>query len=240
MTPAEVTFSTSNSIKLSGHLYIPTTYQPGQKLPAIAVAHPGGGVKEQTADTEGTPRHVKDSYQGAEDIKAAVLVLWASVPGEAYSIHAVSTDQRVKALATVSMAATLPRFEAAQVAAGEARTHYARTGCRPMKVREGSEYYLTSRGWPCSIDQQDGRLGATNISRTMIRFCKIEHIAPLAPFLLVAGEVADTLKYSQRALEKALELKEPFLVLGASHIELYDRKVSQVTHKVVDFFKKSL
>ncbi|KAF9164728.1 hypothetical protein DFQ26_001121 [Actinomortierella ambigua] len=218
MTPAEVTFSTSNSIKLSG--------------------------------------------QGADRRHG----LWASVPGEAYSIHAVSTDQRLKALATVSMAATLPvclvafprdRFEAAQVAADEARTHYARTGSGPIYstlalhrtqlsadapalMREGSGYYMTSRGWPCSIDQQDGRLGATNISRTMIRFCKIEHIVHLAPFLLVAGEVTDTLKYSQRALEKALELKEPFLVLGASHIELYDRKVSQVAHKVVDFFKKSL
>ncbi|KAF9148298.1 hypothetical protein BGX20_006373, partial [Mortierella sp. AD010] len=48
MTPIEVTFSSSN-VKLSAHLYVPDTYKEGDRLPAIVVLHPGGGVKEQTA-----------------------------------------------------------------------------------------------------------------------------------------------------------------------------------------------
>ncbi|KAG0000573.1 hypothetical protein BGZ80_010683 [Entomortierella chlamydospora] len=97
MTPIEITFP-SNNIKLSGHLYVPNTYKKGDKLPAIVVLHPGGGVKEQTADlyakelagqgfitlafdrrtqgaSEGTPRHVEDPYCSVEDAKSAVTYL---------------------------------------------------------------------------------------------------------------------------------------------------------------------
>ncbi|KAG0226262.1 hypothetical protein BGW42_003798 [Actinomortierella wolfii] len=298
MYPTEVHFPTSFNIKLSGHLYVPDTYTPGQKLPGIVVVHPGGGVKEQTAGTyakhlmehgfialafdratqgasEGTPRHVENPYQAAEDIKAAVSYLSAHnevdpqrvgvlgiCAGGGYSIHAASTDQRVKVVATISMAdiarlcGAIPKdqFEAAQVAAGEARTQYARTGevqyvpllppqgqipdDAPPLMREGSEYYLTSRG---SHPRSDPKMVAWSYEYFVDYdpFCKIERISP-RPLLLVAGGNADTLVYSQMAYDKASEPKELYLIPEASHVELYDHKVNMVVPKVTEFFKKNL
>lgn len=43
-----VTFQ-SNGLALKGDLYVPDDYRAGQKLPAVVVSHPFGGVKEQTA-----------------------------------------------------------------------------------------------------------------------------------------------------------------------------------------------
>ncbi|KAJ1958050.1 hypothetical protein GGI12_004841 [Dipsacomyces acuminosporus] len=97
MAPSEVTFLSSN-LKLSAHLYVPDSYKTGERLPAIVVVHPGGGVKEQTAGlyakelsrqgfitlafdrrtqgaSEGTPRCVEDPYAAAEDVKSAVTYL---------------------------------------------------------------------------------------------------------------------------------------------------------------------
>jgi len=70
---------------LAGHLYLPRDYTAGQRLAAIVVSHPFGGVKEQTAgnyasrlaeqgfvalafdvpnqgESEGLPRHLEDPY----------------------------------------------------------------------------------------------------------------------------------------------------------------------------------
>jgi uncharacterized protein len=45
---SNVAFS-SNGLKLAGQLYIPDDYKEGEKLTAIVIGHPIGGVKEQTA-----------------------------------------------------------------------------------------------------------------------------------------------------------------------------------------------
>ncbi|KAF9900446.1 hypothetical protein EC991_007324 [Linnemannia zychae] len=97
MTRSNVSFP-SETFKIAAHLYVPDSYQAGQKLPAIAVIHPFGGVKEQTAGTyaehlskqgfvtlafdrryqgesEGAPRQVEDPFGAAEDIKSAVTFL---------------------------------------------------------------------------------------------------------------------------------------------------------------------
>ena len=38
-----------NGIDISANVYTPANYDPSKKYPAIAVAHPNGGVKEQVA-----------------------------------------------------------------------------------------------------------------------------------------------------------------------------------------------
>jgi uncharacterized protein len=88
----------SNALKLAGHLYIPDDYKKGEKRQAIVVAHPFGGVKEQTAglyakklsekgfitlafdasyqgESEGEPRYLEDPFARVEDIKSAVSFL---------------------------------------------------------------------------------------------------------------------------------------------------------------------
>ncbi|KAF9433978.1 hypothetical protein BGZ76_008732 [Entomortierella beljakovae] len=97
MAPIEVSFP-SNNLKISAHLYVPDSYKEGEKLPAIVILHPGGGVKEQTAGiyakelasqgfitltfdrrtqgaSEGTPRCIEDPYASSEDAKSAVTYL---------------------------------------------------------------------------------------------------------------------------------------------------------------------
>src|SRR3546814_16075837 len=73
---------------LAGHLYIPDGIQPDDRLPAVVVAAPGSGIKEQTAgiyaealsrrgivalafdhrtygESEGYPRFLEDPYAKA-------------------------------------------------------------------------------------------------------------------------------------------------------------------------------
>jgi len=38
-----------NGLDISANVYTPPNYQPQKQYPAVAVAHPNGGVKEQTA-----------------------------------------------------------------------------------------------------------------------------------------------------------------------------------------------
>ncbi|GAB3011358.1 alpha/beta hydrolase [Streptomyces pseudoechinosporeus] len=88
-----VTFLSSN-LTLAGILFLPDT-PSSDRLAAIVVSHPGGGVKEQTAsiyaerlaregfaalvfdaayqgESEGEPRGLENPFQRAEDIKSAV------------------------------------------------------------------------------------------------------------------------------------------------------------------------
>lgn len=38
-----------NGIEIAANVYTPANYHPSKKYPAVAVAHPNGGIKEQTA-----------------------------------------------------------------------------------------------------------------------------------------------------------------------------------------------
>jgi hypothetical protein len=38
-----------NGLDISANVYTPANYEPQKQYPAVAVAHPNGGVKEQTA-----------------------------------------------------------------------------------------------------------------------------------------------------------------------------------------------
>ncbi|MFI7529235.1 alpha/beta hydrolase [Nocardia salmonicida] len=91
-----VNFS-SNGLRLAGILFTPDD-RTGERLPAVVVSHPGGGVKEQTAsiyaqrladkgyaalvfdaayqgESEGEPRFLEDPFQRSEDVKSAVTFL---------------------------------------------------------------------------------------------------------------------------------------------------------------------
>ena len=69
----------------------------------------------------------------------------------------------------------------------------------------------------------------------------IKLISP-RPLLFIAGSIADTLYYSQEALEKASEPKELFLIKDATHIDLYDKLqfVDPAVEKLNQFFTQNL
>lgn len=87
----------SNDLALAGILFTPDG-SAGDRLPAVVVSHPGGGVKEQSpsiyaerlaragfaalvfdaayqGESEGEPRGMENPFQRAEDIKSAVTYL---------------------------------------------------------------------------------------------------------------------------------------------------------------------
>ncbi|MEV0336543.1 alpha/beta hydrolase [Nocardia sp. NPDC050717] len=91
-----VTFP-SSGLRPAGILFTPDN-RGGERLPAVVVSHPGGGVKEQTAsiyaqrladkgyaalvfdaayqgESEGEPRFLEDPFQRSEDVKSAVTFL---------------------------------------------------------------------------------------------------------------------------------------------------------------------
>ncbi|KAF9343361.1 hypothetical protein BGX34_006862 [Mortierella sp. NVP85] len=182
--------------------------------------------------------------------------------GGGYAIFAASTDPRVKAIGTVSMVCIGALFTAIPeesltgliVQAGEARAEYAKTGQvkylpfvpsqdqlsadSSVLMREGSEYYLTSRGsHPRSVNKF--ALWSYDIIPAYDSFAKIERLSP-RPLLLVAGKDADTIGHSHMAFWKAKEPKELHTIEGATHIDLYDKKVDEVAVKLTEFYKRHL
>lgn len=85
----------NNNVMMVGNLYLPVNYDKSKKYPAIVVAHPWGGVKEQTSglyarklaeqgfvalaydashygESGGEPRFVENPFERVEDIRSAV------------------------------------------------------------------------------------------------------------------------------------------------------------------------
>jgi fermentation-respiration switch protein FrsA (DUF1100 family) len=69
----------------------------------------------------------------------------------------------------------------------------------------------------------------------------MELISP-PPVLLIAGEHAETRKFSEAAYAKAQQLKELMVIPGASHFDLYDKPqyVTPAVDKMAEFFGKHL
>ncbi|HRB68320.1 MAG TPA: carboxymuconolactone decarboxylase family protein, partial [Chitinophagales bacterium] len=128
-----------NGIDIAANVYTPANYDASKKYAAIVVAHPNGGVKEQTAGlyaqflaeqgyitlasdaayqgaSGGEPRHTDKPQFRTEDIHgmADFITQFAGVDanrlgvlgicgGGGYSLKAVQSDKRFKAVATLSM-----------------------------------------------------------------------------------------------------------------------------------------
>ncbi|KAJ4983116.1 X-Pro dipeptidyl-peptidase protein [Stagonosporopsis vannaccii] len=106
----------------------------------------------------------------------------------------------------------------------------------PTMLREGYEYYRTSRG---HHENSKGRFMMSSMDK-MLAFSTFPLISTLLtqPLLLVAGSEADTRTYSQEAYDLSQGPKELFIVDGATHIALYDKPeyVDQAVGKLASFF----
>lgn len=296
----------NGAIAMAGNLYLPPDYDSSRTYPAIVVAHPWGGVKEQTSglyaqqlarkgfvtlafdashygESGGEPRDLEDPADRVQDIRSAVGYL-ASLPqvdaarigtlgvcaGGGYTLHEAQTDPRVKAVAGVvaydigdatrtgidgSPVSAEDRLNLLQSVAEQLNKEAAGApllvqqllpsrdqldASTPNFVREATDYYLTPRG---AHPNARNRFVVTSPGLHMAYY-PLEHMELVAPrpVLLIAGERAETLKFSQAAYAKTQQPKELLVIPGASHFDLYDKPeyVTPAVDKLAEFFGEHL
>lgn len=110
----------------------------------------------------------------------------------------------------------------------------------PNFVREATDYYLTPRG---AHPNAHNRYVVTSPG-LHIAYYPLEHIDLISPrpVLLIAGEKAETRKFSQQAYDRSKKPKELIIIPGASHFDLYDKPqfVNPALNKLAEFFSKNL
>ena len=228
----------------------------------------------------GLPRFLDDPMRRVGDIYSAVDYLTSLdfvdadrigalgiCAGSGTAIKAVSTERRIKAVATVSAvdvgAATRKGWdgqasEADQIAtleyvaqlrtaeaAGAAPTYgnyvpAVGDTSAPRDLQEAADYYLTPRG---QHPNAPNRMLLTSVSY-LVAFTGFDQISTLLtqPLLVVAGSEAGSLWHSQELYAKAAATdKELFIVDGATHMDLYDGAgVDTAMAKVGPFFTSKL
>ena len=294
-----------NGIDIAANVYTPADYDPTKKYPAITIAHPNGGIKEQTAGlyaqrlaeagyititadaayqgaSGGEPRHTDKPQYRTEDIHgmADFISQYPGVDtehlgalgicgGGGYTLKAVQSDKRFKAVATLSMFNTgIVRkngFLNSQVStiqerlkqASDARAQEASGGeivysgvdgitdeelakVSTLFYRQGYEYYFRTHAHPNSTF-----LYTTSSLMDLMAWNATDDIDLIdQPLLMIAGSNAQTLYLTLDAFPKATNAKnkELFLIEGAAHIETYWKPeyVNQAVNKLVDFYQNNL
>ncbi|WP_024553879.1 alpha/beta hydrolase [Franconibacter helveticus 513] len=106
----------------------------------------------------------------------------------------------------------------------------------PNFVREATDYYLTPRG---AHPNAKNRYVVTSPGLHMAYY-PLDHMALIAPrpVLLIAGEKAETRKFSEQAWQNAQQPKELMVIPGASHFDLYDKPqyVKPAVEKLASFY----
>ncbi|MDO6388854.1 alpha/beta hydrolase [Pontibacter sp. BT731] len=102
------------------------------------------------------------------------------------------------------------------------------------------DYYRTQRGFhPRSINSTTAWTATTPMSFFSFPMAaNIKMISP-RPIMLIAGEKAHSLYYSEDVYKEAPEPKELVIVPNADHVDLYDKTDLIPFDKMESFFKKS-
>lgn len=301
-----------NGIDIAANVYTPANYDASKKparrqarYPAITIAHPNGGIKEQTAGlyaqrlaeagyititadasyqgaSGGEPRHTDKPQYRTEDIRgmADFISQYPGVDanrigalgicgGGGYTLKAVQSDKRFKAVATLSMfnSGEVRRngFQNSQIEtiqerlknASNARKQEAEGGeilysgvasitdeeiakTSTDLYREGYEYYYRTHAHPNSTF-----LYTTSSLMDLMTWDVTDQIELInQPLLMIAGSKADTKYMTDEAFIKATNAKnkELFLIDGATHIQTYWKPeyVNQAVIKLVEFYQTNL
>lgn len=294
-----------NGIDIAANVYTPANYDPSKSYPAIVVAHPNGGVKEQVAGlyaqrlaesgyitiaadasyqgaSGGEPRNVDKPANRIEDIRgmADYIIQYAGVDanrlgalgicgGGGYTLAAVQTDKRFKAVATLSMFnsglvrrngfrdSQLETIQKRLKQASDARAQEAAGGqilyAADIKItdemadkmpfdlyREGHYYYDVTHAHPNSTF----RYTMSSLIDLMAFDATTNMELINQPLLMMAGNKADSYYMTEDAFKKATGTteKELFLIKDATHIQTYyvPEYVNQAMEKLNEFFKEHL
>lgn len=188
--------------------------------------------------------------------------------GGCYSVSAAQIDHRIKALATISM---YDMGRARRQDVGDSQTYEQRMAIldeigRQRTAEYGGATRKDIRALPEKADENTpkfavdfldyydnpergqhpnstGYYSYTSLAPMMnfFPFAQIETISP-RPILFIVGEHAVSKYFSEDAYEKAIEPKELFVVLEATHMDLYDQpEYLKITLPKLDtFFKQYL
>jgi fermentation-respiration switch protein FrsA (DUF1100 family) len=294
-----------DGIDIAANVYTPANYDASKKYPVVVVAHPNGGIKEQTAGlyaqrlaesgyititadaayqgaSGGEPRHTDRPASRIEDIHgmADFITQYAGVDtnrlgvlgicgGGGYTLKAVQSDKRFKAVATLSMfnSGEVRRngFQNSQLTtvqerlkkASEARAQEAAGGkmiyagvasitdeeivkTTTDLYREGYEYYYRTYAHPNSTFLYT----MSSLLDLMTWDAATNMDLINQPLLMIAGGKADTKYMTDEAFPKAVNAKskELFVIEGATHIQTYWKPeyVSQIVTKLKEFYQSNL
>ncbi|MFD0896565.1 alpha/beta hydrolase [Loigolactobacillus binensis] len=103
------------------------------------------------------------------------------------------------------------------------------------------DYYKTKRGYhPRSINSTSAWTATT--PQSFFSFPLMTNIKAISPrpVLLIAGEKAHSLYWSEDVYQAAAEPKELIVVPGANHVDLYDRKDMIPFDRLREFFSQNL
>lgn len=229
-------------------------------------------------ESDGKPRNTVSTDIYADDFSAAVdyLSTQTFVDTErigaigicgsgGFVISAAKIDQRLKAIATVSMydmggvnrngirnSQTLEQRRQILDHAAERRdleysgaeTEYAigapetLTSASSPIDREFYDFYRTARGY--SPNTTTHRTLVSNIKfMNFYPFADIETISP-RPILFITGEVSHSREFTDEAYRLAGDAKELVVVPGAGHVDLYDRVHLIPFDNLTTFFRSKL
>ena len=186
-----------------------------------------------------------------------------------FALNATAIDKRIKAVATASMydmsrvnakgyfdATTLEQRTQMLEQLSDQRWKDAESGTsalgpkglpdkiegnEPQFVKDYFAYYKTERGFhPRSINSNSSWTVTNVLSfMNMPILTYIKEISP-RPMLLIAGENAHSLYFSEDAYKTASDPKELMIIPNAVHVDLYDRLDVIPFNKLESFFNENL
>lgn len=114
-------------------------------------------------------------------------------------------------------------------------------GGEPQFMTDYADCYMTPRGYhPRAVNSGNAWTQTNPLSfMNMPLLTYIQEIAP-RPILLIHGEKAHSLYFSETAYAAAAEPKELMIIPGASHVDLYDRLDVIPFDRLGDFFGQAL